>query len=95
MRDHLDTARARGPAYGGREMEIRGEATIEGVTDTGVVVEENPELEFDLLVALPDREPYRVQHRLVVSRQVRHNLTAGSAVPVRVDPADPTHLAIG
>lgn len=64
-------------------MEIRGEATIERVTDTGVTVDQNPELEFDLLVALPGREPYRVLHRLVVSHQVRRNFRAGRAVPVR------------
>jgi hypothetical protein len=76
-------------------MEIRGEATIEKVTDTGVFVDQNPELEFDLLVALPDREPYRVSRRLVVSQSVRHNLTAGRAVPVRVDSLDPARLSIG
>jgi hypothetical protein len=76
-------------------MEIRGEATIERVTDTGNTVDQNPELELDLLVALPDREPYRVSRRLVVSQQVRHNLTAGRAVPVRVDSKDPNRLAIG
>jgi hypothetical protein len=76
-------------------MEILGEAMIERVTDTGNTVEENPELELDLLVALPDREPYRVSRRLVVSQQVRHNLTAGRAVPVRVDSGDLTQLAIG
>lgn len=76
-------------------MEIRGEATIERVTDTGTVVDQNPELEFALLVALPDREPYRVSHRLVVSRQVRHNLAPGSAVPVRVDSTDLDRIVIG
>ena len=76
-------------------MEIRGEATIERVTDTGNTVDQNPELELDLLVALPDRLPYRVSRRLVVSEQVRHNLAAGRAVPVRVDPLDPSSLAIG
>ena len=75
--------------------EIRGEATIERVTDTGNTVDQNPELKLDLLVALPNRKPYRVSRRLVVSRQVRHNLTAGRAVPVRVDSDDLDSLAIG
>jgi hypothetical protein len=76
-------------------MEIRGEATIERVTDTGNTVDQNPELELDLLVALPDREPFRVSRRLVVSQQVRHQLSAGRAVPVRVDSLNPASLAIG
>jgi hypothetical protein len=31
----------------------------------------------------------------VVSQQVRHQLSAGRAVPVRVDSLDPASLAIG
>jgi hypothetical protein len=74
---------------------ISGRATIQRVTDTGLTVEDNPALEFDLTVALPGREPYRVTHRLVVSRQVLHNFRAGRAVPVTVDRRDPHRLAIG
>ena len=74
---------------------IQGEATIERVVMTGNHVEATPELELGLLVALPDREPYRVSHRMVVSSQVLHNLGAGRAVPVRVDRNDPNRIAIG
>ena len=74
-------------------MDVRGEATIESVTETGVTVDRNPELEFNLLVDLPGQEPYRVAHRLVVSDRVRHRLGAGRAVPVSVDAAGT--LAIG
>jgi hypothetical protein len=68
-------------------MQIRGEATIERVQPTGVTVEENPELEFELLVELPGGEPFHMAHRLVVSRQVRHSFAPGRAVPVTVDPS--------
>ncbi|HYI37161.1 MAG TPA: hypothetical protein VEX39_11175 [Thermoleophilaceae bacterium] len=74
-------------------MAVRGEATIERVTATGVTVDRNPELQFELLVALPDREPYRVSHRLVVSDRVQHRFGAGRAVPVSVDATGT--LAIG
>jgi hypothetical protein len=74
---------------------IAGLATIRRVIDTGLTVDDNPALEFDLTVTLPDREPYRVRHRLVVSRQVVHNFRAGRNVPVRVDRHDPHRLAIG
>jgi len=74
-------------------MAVRGEATIERVSETGNTVDRNPELEFQLLVALPGREPYRVAHRLVVSDRVRHQFAAGRAVPVSVDEAGA--LAIG
>ena len=74
-------------------MAERGEATIERVITTGVMVDRNPELEFQLLVALPGQAPYRVAHRLVVSDRVRHQFGAGRAVPVSVDSAGT--LAIG
>ena len=74
-------------------MAVRGEATIERVTATGVTVDRNPELEFQLLVALPGKPPYRVAHRLVVSDRVRHRFAAGRAVPVSVDATGT--LAIG
>ena len=74
-------------------MALRGEATIEQVTATGVTVDSNPELEFQLLVDLPGKAPYRVAHRLVVSGRVRHHFGAGQAVPVSVDAAGT--LAIG
>lgn len=68
-------------------MDVRGQARIERVTATGVTVDRNPELEFQLLVDLPDRAPYRVAHRIVVSNRVRHHFGAGAAVPVSVDAA--------
>jgi hypothetical protein len=74
-------------------MQIRGVATIERVQPTGVTVEDNPELEFELWVELPGREPFHMSHRLVVSRQVRHNFGAGRAVSVTVDPSG--SLSIG
>lgn len=74
-------------------MDVRGQATIEQVTATGVTVDRNPELEFQLLVALPDRAPYRVAHRIVVSTRVRHHFAAGTEVAVSVDAAGT--LAIG
>ena len=63
------------------------------MTATGVTVDRNPELEFQLLVDLPGQEPYRVAHRLVVSDRVRHHFNAGRDVPVSVDAAGT--LAIG
>ena len=74
---------------------IAGSATIERIDSTGCVRDDNPEVELVLAVSLPGRAPYRARHRQVLSRQVAHLLDPGSAVPVRVDPQDPSRLEIG
>jgi hypothetical protein len=72
-----------------------GQATVQAVRDTGMTINENPQVEFDLLVSVDGREAYPVTHRQVVSRLVLANFQAGASIPVRVDPADPTRVLIG
>jgi hypothetical protein len=74
---------------------IEGRAMIDSVTDTGTKLDDNPEVEFEMTVALPGRAPYRATNRQVVSRLVLHSLAPGKAVPVLVDPRDPTRVEIG
>jgi hypothetical protein len=83
-------------ASGGRiEGGIEGRATIDAVTDTGARSESNPEIELEMTVALPGREPYRATNRTVVSRLVLHSLAPGRDVPVLVDPGDLSRVEIG
>lgn len=72
-----------------------GQATVQALRDTGMMINENPQVEFDLLVSVDGREPYPVTHRQVVSRLVISNFQPGASIPVRVDPADPTRVLIG
>jgi hypothetical protein len=74
---------------------VSGRATIVAIAPTGATFEDNPELELELSVSVPGREPYRATHRQVVSRLVMHHLEPGSAVPVHVDAAFPDRLRIG
>lgn len=71
------------------------QATVQAVRDTGMTINQNPQVEFDLLVAVDNREPYEVTHRQVVSRLVLANFQPGASIPVRVDPADPSRVLIG
>jgi hypothetical protein len=85
-----------GHSSGGRiEGGIEGQAMIDSVTDTGTKLDENPEVEFEMTVALPGRQPYRATNRQVVSRLVLHQLAPGRPVPVLVDPEDPSRIQIG
>ena len=71
-----------------------GQATIDSVTDTGVTVNENPQLELALTVTVPGQEPYKASLTQVVSRIAIASFQPGATVPVRVSPDDPQVLMI-
>jgi hypothetical protein len=70
-------------------------ATIVAVRDTGITINDNPTVEFELSVALDGAEPYAVTHRQTISRIAIPNFQPGATIPVRVDPADRQSLMIG
>lgn len=72
-----------------------GKATVRAIREMDTTTDENPRVEFDLLVAVDGREPYPVTHLQVVSRLVIANFQPGASIPVRVDPADPMRVLIG
>jgi len=74
---------------------IVGQATVDSINDTGVTVNENPQVEFVLDVTLPGREPYKASLTQVVSRLAIAGFQPGATVPVRVSPDDPQVLMIG
>jgi hypothetical protein len=69
-----------------------GAATITGLRDTGVTINDNPTVELDLSVSLDGGEPYAVTHRQTISRIAIASFQPGATVPVRVDPADRSSL---
>lgn len=73
---------------------IVGQARIDQVTATGEAINDNPQMQFDLTVTLPGREPYAATLTQVVSRLVMGNFQPGATVPVRVSPEDPHTLMI-
>jgi hypothetical protein len=74
---------------------IVGQATIDAVNDTGVTVNENPQIELSLTVTVPGKDPYPASLTQVVSRIAIASFQPGSTVPVRVSPDDPQVLMIG
>lgn len=96
-----DPARERIAEMGGKAAAQRlmasgrvGRATVTARRDTGVVVNENPEVELELQVSVDGGPRYPVTHRQIISRLVTANFAPGSSVPVRVDPIDPQRLLI-
>jgi hypothetical protein len=76
------------------ETGLEGEATIVGVEQTGMLMNENPYARLDLVVRVPGHPPYEVRHREIVPQVMLGRLTSGSPLPVRVDPNRPSHLLI-
>jgi len=72
-----------------------GQATVEALRDTGMTINGNPHVAFELLVTVEGGDPYPVTHRQAVSRLVISNFQPGASIPVRVDPADRTRVLIG
>ena len=71
-----------------------GRATITGFTDTGVLVQFNPQVVVDLTVAAGGGAPYDVRLTTTVPPAQLARLEAGADLDVRVDPAEPQHVAI-
>jgi hypothetical protein len=71
-----------------------GRATITRFTDTGVLVQFNPQVVLDLTVAVGGRPPYDLRVTTTVSPDHFGLLEAGADLDVRVDPARPQHVAI-
>jgi hypothetical protein len=72
----------------------RGLATVVAVRQTGVKVDENPQAELDLQVAVDGVAPYEVTHRQVISRVAIDSFWPGAKVPIRVDPQDPRNVLV-
>jgi hypothetical protein len=72
----------------------QGNATITAVRQTGMYVNENPQVEMDLQVTVDGIAPYAATHRQVIAQIAIPQFQPGATVPVRVDPFEPTSLII-
>ena len=73
---------------------IVGQARIDEISDTGMTVNENPQVQFNLSVTIPGHDPYPATLTQVVSRIAIGSFQPGATVPVRVSPDDPQTLLI-
>lgn len=71
-----------------------GKATIKSFTDTGTLVNFNPQVILDLSVALEGKDAYDAQLTTSVPQIYLSRLAPGGSVGVKVDPADPSSIAI-
>jgi hypothetical protein len=71
-----------------------GKATVKNFTDTGTLVNFNPQVVLDLEVVCAGKDPYAAQLTTAVPQVYLGQLQPGASVGVRVDPADPSSIAI-
>lgn len=73
---------------------LAGSATVTGMTQTGMFLNENPQVEMELTVQLPGRPPYPAKRKQFVPLILLGRLSAGTPLAVKVDPADPNNVEI-
>ncbi|MEX2459294.1 MAG: hypothetical protein WD770_09955 [Actinomycetota bacterium] len=71
-----------------------GRATIRSFDDTGGRVNVDPRVSLDLEVAVAGKAPYRANVATAVPQVYLSKLQVGGSVVVRVDPSDPSAVAI-
>ncbi len=71
-----------------------GTATIKGFTDTGVQVNFNPQIVFDVSVEVPGQPAYDAKISAGVPAMQAPLVQPGCKIGVKVDPADPNLIAI-
>jgi hypothetical protein len=77
-----------------RTSGVPGQATIQGMRQTGVYLNEQPQIELNLQVQTQMHGAYQVTVREYVPLMLLGTLSSGRPLPVKVDPADPQKLVI-
>jgi hypothetical protein len=77
-----------------RVQGVPGTARIVGLRQTGVTLNEQPQVELNLEVTTSIQGPYPVVLKEWVPMIMLGRLTSGLPLPVKVDPADPNNLVI-
>ena len=71
---------------------VAGTGQIMSLGQTGMTVNDQPQVELDLLVTIPGRSPYRAKVKEIVPLIMLNRLQG--TLPVRVDPADPETIVV-
>jgi len=71
-----------------------GKALINAIRDTGMTINEDPVVEFQMNVTDSDGTVYAVLHQQMVSRLRVGAMQPGSEVVVRIDPGDRSKVLI-
>jgi hypothetical protein len=71
-----------------------GTATVTGLTQTGMSLNDQPQVDMELLVSVPGRTAYPAHRTEFVPLILLGRLSSGLPLPVRIDPTDPQRVII-
>ena len=73
---------------------LAGTAQVTSLSQTGMSMNDQPQIDMELLVVVPGRAPYTARRKEFVPLILLGRLGSGMPLPVRVDPADPQRVVI-
>ena len=73
---------------------VPGTARVLQLTDTGTTVNDNPMAKVLLEVQMQNQTPYQAQVQMLVPRLKLAQIQPGMSVMVKVDPVDPSKVAV-
>ncbi|MFL5796916.1 MAG: hypothetical protein ACJ77A_03160 [Actinomycetota bacterium] len=73
---------------------LAGTAQITGMTQTGMYLNNNPQIGLNLMVAVPGRNPYPIEVKQFIPLMLLGSLSVGRTLPVKVDQQDPGKVVI-
>jgi hypothetical protein len=73
---------------------IPAQARIVNVRQTGVMLNNQPQIAFDLEVQPPGGTPYPVQAKAIIPLINIPQFQPGAEIPVKIHPTDPTQIAL-
>ncbi len=83
-----------GPNRGVLQNGLPAQAKIVGVQQTGVMLNNQPQILFDLEVQPPGGTPYRAQTKAIIPMVNIPQFQPGVEVPVKIHPSDPTQVVM-
>jgi hypothetical protein len=76
------------------ETGLAGTGQIIGLTQTGMYLNENPQIGIQMMVSVPGRNPYQVEVRQFVPLMLLGSIQVGGTLPVKVDQQDPSKVVV-
>jgi hypothetical protein len=83
-----------GPNRGIIENGIPAQAKIVGLRQTGMMLNNQPQVEFDLKVQPPGGRPYRAQTKAIIPLIHIPQFQPGVDLPVKIHPSNPLQVAL-
>ncbi len=77
-----------------RQNGIAATAQINQLSDTGMTINDSPQVALVLTVQSPHHGTYQVQTKALISRLAIPRVQPGATVPVKIDPTNPQNVVL-